>query len=237
MGDMPWGTHICLFYETPQDLLDTAVCYFETGLRSNELCVWAVSDPISLQQAEVALRRAIQDFDHYQAAGQIELLAGTEWYLNGNDFDLQRITGGRNEKLNAALANGNAGVRANGNAFWAGTKHWNEFYEYEHELGRSLAGQNMIVLCIYSLHASRTVDMLDVARAHQYTITLRNGHWEFLETPELKRAKREIKRLDGALDKPSQRAFCARANHSRRLEQGGGTDTQHQPAYRRFPSS
>ena len=31
MGDMPWGTHVCIFYETTQDLLDTAVCYFEGG--------------------------------------------------------------------------------------------------------------------------------------------------------------------------------------------------------------
>jgi hypothetical protein len=54
MGDMPWGTHVCLFYETPHDLLDTAVCYFEAGLKSNELCVWAVSDPVSLRQAEQA---------------------------------------------------------------------------------------------------------------------------------------------------------------------------------------
>jgi hypothetical protein len=48
------GEHVCLFYETPQDLLDTAVCYFEAGLKSNELCVWAVSDPVSLQQAHRA---------------------------------------------------------------------------------------------------------------------------------------------------------------------------------------
>lgn len=93
-GDMPWGTHICLFYETPQNLLDTPVCYFEAGLKSNELCVWAVSDPISLQRAEEALCRAIPDFDRYPAAGQIELLPGSEWYLDGDDFDLQRITGG-----------------------------------------------------------------------------------------------------------------------------------------------
>jgi FixJ family two-component response regulator len=58
----------------------------------------------------------------------------------------------------------------------------------------------MIVLCTYSLHASRTVDLLDVARAHQCTVTLRNGKWEFLETPELKQAKHEIRRLNGALD-------------------------------------
>jgi DNA-binding CsgD family transcriptional regulator len=58
----------------------------------------------------------------------------------------------------------------------------------------------MIVLCTYSLQASRTVDMLDVARAHQCSIVRRKGNWEFLETPELKRAKQEIRRLNGALD-------------------------------------
>ena len=41
---------------------------------------------------------------------------------------------------------------------------------------------------------------LDAARAHQYTIARRNGDWEFLETPKLTQAKREIKKLHGALD-------------------------------------
>ena len=102
MGDMPWGTHVCMFYETPQDLLDTAVCYFEAGLKSHEFCVWAVSDPVSLEQAEEALRRAIPGFDRYRKAGQIELIAGSEWYLKGDEFDLQKITGGWHEKLSAA---------------------------------------------------------------------------------------------------------------------------------------
>jgi hypothetical protein len=134
MGDMPWGTHVCLFYETPQDLVDTASCYFEAGLKSNEFCVWAVSDPISLQQAEEALRRAIPGFDRYLAAGQIELLSGNDWYLEGDEVDLQRITGGWNEKLSAALAGGYHGMRVSGNAFWLGTKYWKEFCEYELDL-------------------------------------------------------------------------------------------------------
>jgi DNA-binding CsgD family transcriptional regulator len=58
----------------------------------------------------------------------------------------------------------------------------------------------MIVLCTYSLQASRAVDMLDVARAHKCTITRRNGDWELLEAPELTQAKQEIKKLSGALD-------------------------------------
>lgn len=121
-----------------------AVCYFEPGLKSNEFCLWAVSDPISLRRAEQALRRAIPGFDRYRAAGQIELLAGTEWYLRGNEFDLQRITAGWNEKLSAALATGHDGVRASGNAFWLRTKHWKAFCDHEYKLDGSLAGRKMI---------------------------------------------------------------------------------------------
>src|ERR1700738_4588279 len=161
--------------------------------KGDELCVWAVSDPISLPQAEEALRREVPDFDRHLAAGQIELLAASEWYLKGGEFDLQRITGGWNDKLSAALARGYDGMRVSGNAFWLGTKHWKEFCEYERELDRSVASHKMIVLCTYSLQASRTVDMLDVAPAHQCSIALRNGIWEFLETPELKQAKQEIR--------------------------------------------
>jgi hypothetical protein len=91
-------------------------------------------------------------------------------------------------------------MRVSGNGFWIGTKHWKEFTEYEHELDRSLADKKMIVLCTYSLQASRTVDMLDVARAHHCSIVRRNGNWEFLETSELKQAKQENRGLNGALD-------------------------------------
>ena len=200
VGDTPWGTHICVFYETRQDLLDTAVSFFEAGLHGNELCVWAISDPITEREALDALACAIPGFDRHLAAGQIELLRGSDWYLKGDEFDLQRITGGWHKKLNAALAQGYEGIRVSGNAFWIETNHWKEFCEYEHELDRSLAGQKMIVLCTYSLSASRAVDMLDVARAHQFTIARRNGDWEFLETPELRQAKQEIRRLNIALD-------------------------------------
>ena len=60
VGDIPWGTHVCLFYETPHDLLDTAVCYFEAGLKSNEFCVWAVSDPIFTTAGGASLLRATE---------------------------------------------------------------------------------------------------------------------------------------------------------------------------------
>jgi DNA-binding CsgD family transcriptional regulator len=200
MGDMPWGTHICVFYQTEEDLLDIAVSYFEAGLKNNEFCLWAISDPITETDAKNALRLALPDLDQRLAAGQIELLQATEWYLKDDQFDLKRISGGWSEKLHEALAKGYDGMRISGNAFWKATNHWKDFCQYEEELDRSLADQKLIALCTYSLQASRAVDILDVARAHQFSIARRNGNWEFLETPELKQANLEIKRLSGALD-------------------------------------
>jgi hypothetical protein len=121
-------------------------------LKSNEFCVWAVSDPISQAQAEETPRRSIPDFD--QQGRRVR--SNCSQAPNGQNFDVQRITGGWNEKLKAALAPGRGGMRVSGNAFWMGTKHWKEFCDYEHELDLSLAGQNMIVLCTYSLHATST---------------------------------------------------------------------------------
>lgn len=200
VGDVPWGCHICIFYETKDDLLDTAAAYFKAGLASNEFCVWAISAPITEADAKAALRRAIPDLPAQLAAGRIEIIQGTDWYLRGNQFDMQRITGGWNEKQRGALARGFAGMRVSGNAFWIESNHWQAFCEYERELDRSLAGQRMVVLCTYSLQASRAVDLLDVARAHQCCTARRNGDWEFLATPELRQARLEIARLHGALD-------------------------------------
>lgn len=200
VGDRPWGSHICLFYETQQDLLEVHTDYFGAGLASGEFCVWALSDPIHREDAIEALRKSIPDFEKYLQAGQIEFISGYQWYLRGDEFDSQRITGGWHAKLVEALARGFEGMRVSGNAFWFETSLWKSFCEYEAELDRSLAGQRMLVLCTYCLKASRAVDVLDVARTHHFSIAKRDGRWDFLETPELAEAKREIGRLNGALD-------------------------------------
>ena len=32
LGEIPWGTHFCHFYETTEDLLEVVVPYFAAGL-------------------------------------------------------------------------------------------------------------------------------------------------------------------------------------------------------------
>jgi DNA-binding CsgD family transcriptional regulator len=200
LGDMNWGTHICVFYDTMQDLLETVVPYFHAGLDRNEFCMWAVSGPITEDEARSALRSAIPEFDMRLSAGQFELLNGREWYLNREQFELDRIIDGWNRKLGEALDKGFDGLRLSGNAFWNSSNYWIEFDAYEQELHRTLAGKKMIALCTYSLGESRASDILDVAHSHQCSVARRNGDWEFLESPALKQAKQEMRRLRDALD-------------------------------------
>lgn len=197
---MPWGTHVCLFYETKQDALDTLIPYFRAGLQSRERCVWALTEPIDEEGARTALLRSIPDAGQLLANGAIEILPGDEWYLAGVDQGMKSIVRGWEEKLACAIAAGYEGLRISGNAFWLQTGQWTAFSEYEQEVGRSLAGQPIIALCTYSLEHTRAAEVLDVARAHEFTLARRQGRWERIETPELKQAKREIQRLKAELE-------------------------------------
>jgi DNA-binding CsgD family transcriptional regulator len=192
VGPLPWGSHICLFFETPDDLLDTHAGYFRSGIERSEMCVWAVSEPITREQAIAALGSRVPDFDSYLERGQIELVSGYEWYLQGDDFAPERITAAWHAKLSEALERGYVGLRVSGNAFWFETELWPSFHEYELALDRSLDGQKMIVLCTYPLQRSRAVDLLEVTRAHQFSIARRNGRWEYLATPQLAAARAEM---------------------------------------------
>jgi DNA-binding CsgD family transcriptional regulator len=181
---LPWGSHLCLFYETKEDLLNTVVPFLKAGLESKEFCFWAVSDPLTKDGARQALSQAVPDFDRYLADRSIEISSASEWYLDGDRFDLTRIIGVWHEKLQDALSRGYEGMRASGNAFWLETKHWKDFAAYERELDMALAGRLMTVLCTYPLPVSRAADVLDMARVHQFTMALRKGVWEVIETNE-----------------------------------------------------
>src|SRR5439155_209980 len=99
VGEMPWGTHFCLFYETKDDLLGTLVPYCTAGLEAEEFCLWVVSEPVSVDEAKHALRGAVSDLDRHLAEHSLEIASARDWYLQGGTFDLKRVIGGWNEEL------------------------------------------------------------------------------------------------------------------------------------------
>jgi DNA-binding CsgD family transcriptional regulator len=200
VGDLAWGSHICLFYQTLEDLVEVNAAYFQAGLENGEFCIWALSDPIAREDAVERLRCAIPKFDVYLQSGQIELIEGYKWYLRGSTFDPRSVTSAWHAKLDLALAKGFTGMRISGNAFWMECNLWREFEDYEIALEAALNGRKMIALCTYSLDAGSSADVLDVARSHNFSIARREGHWQFLEKAELAEVRRHARQLDSPAD-------------------------------------
>jgi len=200
VGDVPWGTHFCLFYETRADLLETLVSYCKAGLENQEFCLWVVAEPLGEEDARQALERSIPDLDQYLADQSIEIVAARDWYLQDGAFDLNRVISGWNEKLARASARGYAGVRVTGDTAWLEKKDWKDFCEYEESLNHAIAGQRLAVLCTYPLAACGAAEILDVVRTHQFAVTKRRGSWDVIETAGHKQAKAEIKRLNEELE-------------------------------------
>jgi DNA-binding CsgD family transcriptional regulator len=207
LDQLPWGAHICLFYETEQDLIDANAAFLGAGLADHEFCFWAHPDEVSPGQAIAGLREAIADLDEYLAADALEVIPGDDWYHGADAFDYEANHASLNSKLDAALARGFVGMRASGYAFWMRSHPWQTFRDYELELSNWLSGKPIIGLCTYKLRDSRPENLLDVARIHHFSIVLRNGKWEFLETPELAAARHESGPLDDGIIDASLRPF------------------------------
>ena len=80
MGDIPWGTHFCCFYDTSEDLLDVLVPYFKTGLENGEFCLWGISNSSCSRWKKPWMRCAVQfpDLDRYLANGSLEIVGHDE---------------------------------------------------------------------------------------------------------------------------------------------------------------
>ena len=209
--DPVWRKHSCCFYATKQDLLDVLVPYFKVGLEHRESCLWVISDPLSIEEAQTALRQAIPDLDRYEAACSMEFVRYNEWYLGEGAFDIEKVMQGWHRKLSQALARGHAGLRVSGDTGWLTNKLWQDFLDYENKLDGSLSDERMRVLCTFPVEASGASDLLDVAHAHQAVTARRNGNWEVLETAQLRQATQQI----GALAAANERLRSEIAEHER----------------------
>jgi DNA-binding CsgD family transcriptional regulator len=198
MDEVPWGSHLCLFYETQDDLIDSASRYFAPGLDSGELCVWALPDHVSLATAQHRLRDTVDGFDEHLATGRLRLIDRDDWHGGDESVDAARVAEFWAALIDDALDRGFDGMRASGDAFWLANRPRDEVLRYEHEIARLLAGKPVLALCTYDLTASRGIDVLDIARLHHLTVARRRGDWQPFETPPARETD-DLGTLDDAL--------------------------------------
>jgi len=201
VGDVPWGTHFCQFYETKEDLIDVLVPYFKVGLENNEFCMWVTSKPLTEEEAKKAMRKAVPNFDRYLKRGQMEIVPHSDWYLKDGAFNLQRVLGAWIDKLDQALAERYDGIRVTGNTAWLERQDWKSFTCYEEGVNSVIGKHRMIAICTYSLDKCGASEVIDVVRNHQFALIKRMGEWELIESSELKRAKEDLEKSEMLLKK------------------------------------
>jgi PAS domain S-box-containing protein len=199
LGDMSWGNHFCLFYETKEDLLDFLIPFFKAGLEHQEFCLCVASEPLIAEEAEHAMRKAFPDFDRYLTRGQIEITPHTDWYLKDGHFNEQRVLQGWIDKLDQALTKGFSGVRFAANILLE-ERDWESFAGYEGKLEETLRNLRIEGLCAYNLNRYSAANVLDIMHHHQFTLARRKGKWEPLEGIQLKQAHEEVLKLNAELE-------------------------------------
>lgn len=199
IGDVLWGTHFCLFYQSKKDLTEILVPYFKAGLENNEYCMWVTSETISKEEAEEALVVAAPNFWHYVKNGQIEIIPHTQWYVKHGIFDLQSVLDAWLDKLNKVLSRGYNGIRVTGDTAWLKKETWRSFIDYEHEVNKTISKHQAIAVCTYCLDKCGASEVMDVANAHQFTVVRREGKWAVVESDEHKWTQEALKIKDSAV--------------------------------------
>jgi PAS domain S-box-containing protein len=214
VGDIPWGTHFCHFYDTAQDLWETSVTFLKAGLERNERCVWILPEPLNPGEVWSALAREVEHLVQHRRDGRIEVIASLDWCRQLGAFELACVAKAWSQKVAEALERGHAGLRAIGRLRWQGDKEWGDLCRYELGLGHALASARMTMACTYPLAACRPGDVLDVMKTHHFASSRRDGKWEMIGTPEQPR-------VDAQPVRPLSRPALALAGGARDYEAGG----------------
>jgi PAS domain S-box-containing protein len=193
VGEVPWGTHFCQFYETGRDLVETLVPYFREGLLANEFCMWVTAEPLKKAQAKAALKKAVPDLDRRIKNGQVEILDYTEWYTRSGAFEEDAVLQGWVNKLEGALERGYEGLRLTGNTFWLEKDDWADFARYERTVNEVIGRYKMLAVCTYSLAKCGAAEIADVIANHQFALLKRRGRWEIIESAEHKKTEQTLR--------------------------------------------
>ncbi|RXA21872.1 PAS domain S-box protein [Methanosarcina sp. MSH10X1] len=228
IGNIPWGTHFCQFYQTKEDLIGIVVPYLKAGLENNEFCMWIVSPLLEIEEAKEALKRDIPGFEFYLEKGQIEIVLYADWYVKDYVSELEESLEKRVEKLNQKAASNYDGLRLSGDSFWS-EAHRQDIVQYEGEVDSLIGKHHMIALCTYSFDKCSTAGIAEIVTNHQFILARRERKWERIENFGRKRAEDAETRLREAFESLERKvkertaeleeAYNSQMENSRRLSE------------------
>jgi excisionase family DNA binding protein len=180
VGSVPWGTHICHFYQSKRDLTDILVPYFRAGLENNEYCLWAASDPLSAEECLVELDKGVANLGLYLDRQQITVTDSRTSYTRDGEFDAENTLRGLVEAEELALNCGFDGLRVSANTSWLTEEEWTTFARYELSADMMLRRHKTIGLCSYPLGRCAPLNIVEVVSGHRLVLIRGTDGWKVI---------------------------------------------------------
>jgi PAS domain S-box-containing protein len=193
IGEAAWGTHLCLFYQTQQQLTEILAPYFLAGVENNEYCVWMVAEPLTVKTAGQGLRKEMKHLVPYLKRGQIVILDRRPWLLHNGKFNPDAMLQSWAEMERQALDKGFDGLRICGDMGWVEEEDWETITYYEGLFDRETGQQRILALCAYSQEKCGTAKVFDLISNHQLGLIQRAGKWEAITSSDYDQVKQALK--------------------------------------------
>ncbi|MDI3549645.1 MAG: hypothetical protein PWQ15_747 [Methanobacterium sp.] len=88
--DLKPGNHLCCIYETDEEYKSIITSYIQFGLQNNEKILCIVEDN-NIETVLSYLKEDAKDIDHFLTTGQLSILSVADLYLEGGNFDPDRM--------------------------------------------------------------------------------------------------------------------------------------------------
>jgi DNA-binding CsgD family transcriptional regulator len=176
---LPWGSHICAFYSSSQDLVDLSVRYFTAGLLNNEFCLWITPEELRAREAAASIRKALPDNDRKLLEHQLEIVSQKDWLFNHGRLDTVRARKGFVKKLSQSLAQNYEGLRACGSPPWARSERKN-LSEFEKKLDKLVARKRILLICAFQTRQYQLDEFMEIVRHHGSVLVKSKGNWQHI---------------------------------------------------------
>ena len=199
IGRIPWGSHFCQFYETPEDMVDTIVPYFKAGIDAGERCFWVAAPPLGAFEATNALRNVVPDIDRRILRGEMRIVDHDQWEIKQTAQSVDEIIAFWMRSKDDALQSGHTGLRVTGNLNYVTSDTWDVYEDYERKAVTCFCDEQIIALCSYCTLRCDAGMAIDVVQNHDFALARRRGSWTMIETAATKRTKQGLTEVNDEL--------------------------------------
>lgn len=200
IGDVEAGTHFCHFYKNANDLEDTLIPFFKTGIEENDAAIWVTAEPFGKARALASLNTHVTHLDDRIRNGQVGIYDHKEWYTLNGQGSRHDVAYSWIKAKDEVRTKGYRALRLTGNTGFLTHSDWDDFMEYEMLLRDAFRAHELVALCSYDSARCEADNVLDIVRAHDFALSRRHGTWEVVESAALKQSKFDLAAANATLE-------------------------------------